>query len=514
MLLLPIIFVAVKLSVGETSKATESKTSSESSHYIGLEVHHGSCSFDSFDIPCKWKNKESSSSDNLTMSGTIDDFEWNSYSRWIGQKILFRFSRLIYQSKLLLALFVDFRRKSSGIPDEDEEKNTEIDLSVNYSAAQDKFKFEINNLQKTKTASNQFPIFIGLSTFYSPVLYLAQEGCFKFKMRGNTKLSNSDSLLLWSKKNGNRFSNLIWSFYGPPTNYWQSYSIGIMPGNFTFSFNGSIYLTTRTSMLMFLYEVDDIEILPSKCENLSSKNGFIVTDGLVNLGLSSYSNRKCKWVPFTKFGAPISKVKIFASSSSSEIFEAKATHLSNSGINVCVTKQTKNSLIGWNNTSVCVNWAVQLSTGIVPAKRVKNSSSKPETYEMPTLPNEGQIKKKIVFEKEEFDDDLLTLDECSRNEFQCASFRCIPASLRCDGNFDCSGGEDEKACPDHRALGLTITLTVGIIFALFIFMLYYRFVMKRRVFPEESLHLLPTILYNSAVERENIENKHYVPQNV
>ena len=37
--------------------------------------------------------------------------------------------------------------------------------------------------------------------------------------------------------------------------------------------------------------------------------------------------------------------------------------------------------------------------------------------------------------------------KCSEEQFQCGtSGECIPVNWRCDGNQDCTGGEDEKNC--------------------------------------------------------------------
>lgn len=48
---------------------------------------------------------------------------------------------------------------------------------------------------------------------------------------------------------------------------------------------------------------------------------------------------------------------------------------------------------------------------------------------------------------------LIKLDEaeclkrdCPRNEFKCKTGRCIPVTWKCDGEIDCTGGEDELDC--------------------------------------------------------------------
>ena len=35
---------------------------------------------------------------------------------------------------------------------------------------------------------------------------------------------------------------------------------------------------------------------------------------------------------------------------------------------------------------------------------------------------------------------------CDDDEFQCPDGNCIPSSFRCDGEDDCSDGDDEQAC--------------------------------------------------------------------
>ena len=47
---------------------------------------------------------------------------------------------------------------------------------------------------------------------------------------------------------------------------------------------------------------------------------------------------------------------------------------------------------------------------------------------------------------------LCSNQTCLENQFKCNSGRCIDDSWRCDGESDCSGGEDELAhCDEHNS---------------------------------------------------------------
>ena len=473
----------------------------------GQRTNHDNCAFnvDMFlvPVPCQWKNMPSGSvkSETSVRGSLIYNVEWDS--KWLyrlPQTRLHPFP-FYYSGSLLLILKVEFKpvEQASLSPIIKNNKDSESKLLEGMIPVPNNSKIftEITSYPQEESSDKSFkikphlPFRITFKKFSSPVLHLKQESCFKFRMRGVADLSKSDSLLLWADNVGQKSSRLIWSVYGLTNPYWRVYTVGINAGNYTFFFNGSVYLTATKSQWMMLYEIDDIEITPGACRTSAKDN----TEGSYDLGTSPYSNRKCGWIPITKSGDQAFRVRAVALPlNKRHLFKTEITHESNSGINVCVTKQSNGSSWAcWNTTSVRVLW-------ILPPSAGKTETS--EVREMPTPPDEGQRKKGVIFERKPWDDKMFKYDECSSHEFQCASFRCIPLYHQCDGRWDCSGGEDELNCPKHRlAFTLISSLVIGLTLSGVILVLYHRYLMKRRFSENIAFNNLPAIYYNSAVER-------------
>ncbi|KAH3769010.1 uncharacterized protein LOC127846579 [Dreissena polymorpha] len=81
---------------------------------------------------------------------------------------------------------------------------------------------------------------------------------------------------------------------------------------------------------------------------------------------------------------------------------------------------------------------------------------------------------------------------CSQSsDFRCANSLCISPHFRCDGKPDCSGGEDEVACPsmghlvseqpEENSMAVIVTLaTICALFCIVILVMVARFVIKKR----------------------------------
>ena len=497
----------------------------EAKNATGLQ---NSCSFDGYDLPCLWSDNLATSRGNESIhNGVLNGFKWNVKSSWSHKKVISgKFKSLTQEENLLLVIFVHFeaiRRFEKMNQTRHYEQFFAIDLS-NHSILSNQFEITKPDLGKevdelSQQINHHTPLMVRYGKFYLPRLEIQKESCISFRLRVIYRLlSESDSLLLWATNGVSNSSHLLWSVFGPvpvPTT-WTSYSIGILPGIYNLFFNGSIYLKSRKSQLMFVYELNDIKVASNYCKSRDSRNNFLVPHGVLNISPSPFSDWKCAWASFVEFGAPLQGVSLSLEANTAPSINATITHISRSGINVCIKKISADE-IGWKH-HIYLKWFVHLRSGV--SSMTINENLVTSTFKLPTLPDEGQndkVLKESEIKRIFFDKNSMGYDVCSLSQFQCASFRCISLKFRCDGNQDCMGGEDELSCNNFQYNSAFIEFfSVGMVFVMFIAVARCWF--KRAAFVIQNIEINPlaSSSTNFAVERENrsVFCKNQEPQQV
>lgn len=480
-------------------KISFSKLSSKKANH-----HEASCNFDSFTIPCLWSNRvpQTVVNQSFSLRGRVDGYSWFAYSYWF-QKTEVRLSLLsffnVFKGNLLLVVYTSFKplpQTSDGVPinlknltktDENDEDSDEIDLSSKLTLS--KFEYKTRVSRSEKYVSNN-PIEIRFREYKSPVMEIENEGCISFKLRGDSHLSNSDSLNLWATKENDKVSRLLWSNYGPVSKLWHHYSIGLLAGNYTLSFNGSLFVRSRAVRVLFAYELDDIVVATSPCCQDCSKNKLVsIATGLAMFPLSQYTSKTCKWIGFTFETMPLVNVSVKAPSEDASV---KITHNSRSGTNVCIERKagSKNGIaqLFWIAKSQEEQYEdpkliedpklTENDEDLKLTEKNKDFSAKTEkVYPLPTLPNEKNYAPKS-FHRSLFDH-LFASSLCNDNQFECY-LECIPLQQRCDGKRDCLQGEDELNCNERFEFLLFSVFSVAFVLSVLLIGAHYACLDKSR----------------------------------
>ena len=432
------------LTASENVKDIAKKTTS-----TALERLSVSCFFDSFTIPCTWYNKPSASinSDYQYLHGTIDGFDWAVHSIWYQKvKLIFSSQSYAYEGNLLLAIYANFKKLPvpQSYDNLENEKQKAARMKVNLPDHFDGRSAQIKDPEKSVKISN-YPVKINFYEYHSPFFQLKEEGCIKFKLRGCPFRTNSDALHLWAKKKNRSAKIHIWSNYGPVNKSWIEYAIGLTAGDYSLSFNGTLFLKSRVSRLLVPYQIDDLIIFSSPC--VSKKNMERSVSGVVHFKSPSFSNEQCTWVSFNFEVTPNVVLEVVALPEVQNFgnFTAVATYITRNGANICVQKIGKD-FVGWSDDSVKVAWSAfilgntfsskpvesDFSAGSASTlKSVKAFNKEPETKDLSS-------EKKIAVGTKLPSNGIVVNGLPNCTESDCENYLCGVGSELCAGILNCS----------------------------------------------------------------------------